>query len=119
MLLRRTRGRLGRCARPLIMAFVLLGVACEDTPRTPSSSDVLSVNGVPLECHANIARAACMDRARTSLTHSLPPGHPPVLQVAVTCEAEVCDANQGPGQVVVHFRDGTEQTVVWGFGRTR
>ncbi len=78
----------------------------------------LSVNGVPVECRGGMTQVECVDRATSALTHSLPPGHPPVARVVVTCDVAVCDHDEGPGQVIVHYTNGEREVVEWGFGHT-
>lgn len=76
------------------------------------------VDGLPLECQGNIQRPECIDRATSALTHSLPSGHPPVARVVVTCDAAVCDEDQGAGQVIVHYTNGEQEVIDFGSGHT-
>jgi hypothetical protein len=46
-----------------------------------------SINGVPVDCAVNITDAECVNRATVAL-QSLPPEHPPVSRVVVTCDPD-------------------------------
>ena len=100
------------------MVLLILS-ACEGGPSAaPSAGGGLSVGGVPVICGENIEVGECSSRADGALRHSLPSGHPPVVRVVVTCNADLCDADEGSGQVIVHYNDGTRGVIDIGFGTT-
>jgi hypothetical protein len=76
-----------------------------------------SINGVPVECRGNIDDAECVDRATVAL-QSLPPEHPPVRRVVVTCDDDLCDADEGFGQAIVQYTTGEQEVIDFGFGHT-
>jgi len=76
-----------------------------------------SVNGVPVDCQGNIDDAECVRRAAVAL-QSLPPEHPPVSGVVVTCDHDLCDADEGFGQAIVHYSTGDQEVIDFGFGHT-
>lgn len=82
----------------------------------PSAVSDVSVDGVPVVCGDNIVIAECESRAESALRDSLPRSHPPVVRIVVTCDADLCDADEGSGQVIVHFQDGTREVIDVGFG---
>lgn len=41
-----------------------------------------------------------------------------MTRINVTCDAERCTEDEGAGQVIVLFADGTREIVDIGFGRT-
>lgn len=77
----------------------------------------MTLDGVPVACADGMRPEDCFTRARTGML-SLSPEHPPVSRITVTCDAERCDADEGSGQVIVQFADGSREAVDIGFGRT-
>ena len=114
-----------RTAHGTVLAVIALLSACEGAPAPPSPAvgtvnptAGVSLDGVPVVCGDNLVLAECRSRADVALNHSLEPPHPPVVRIVVTCDAERCDEDEGSGQVIVHFNDGTRYVVDIGFGRT-
>ena len=94
------------------------GASVSPTPAAPQPTAALSVDGIPVICGQHIGRAECASRADLILNHSLVPPHPPVVRIVVTCDADLCDEDEGFGQVIVHFNDGTREVIDIGFGVT-
>lgn len=76
-----------------------------------------ALDGAPVACAQEMGTKICLARARTGIL-SLPPEHPPVSTIEVTCDAEQCDEDKGAGQVIISFADGSREVVDIGFGRT-
>ena len=76
-----------------------------------------SVNGVPVECRGNIDDAECVGRATVAL-QGLRPEHPPVSRVVVTCDDDLCNADEGFGQAIVQYTTGEQEVIDFGFGHT-
>lgn len=76
-----------------------------------------SVDGVPVVCEGNIDDAECVERAMVAL-QSLPPEHPPVSRVVVTCDDDLCDAGEGFGEAIVQYTSGEQEVIDFGFGHT-
>jgi hypothetical protein len=91
----------------VVAAIAVLVAACES----------LSLGGIPVTCEPEIDEDACLLRAETGLT-SLAAEQPRATQINVTCDAEKCDEDEGAGQVIIVFADGTREVVDIGFGRT-
>jgi hypothetical protein len=81
------------------------------------SNGLTTVNGVPYDCPARMSEAECIRRGQASLI-SLEGPHPPVTLIELTCDAARCDEDEGAGQVIIHFADGTEEVIDIGFGHT-
>ena len=101
----------------LAAAIAVLVAACvpADIP-TPTETGP-TVRGFPLACAPAVEADECLERADVGL-RSLVEGHPPVSRITVTCAAERCDEDEGVGQVLIHFTDGTREVVDIGFGVT-
>ncbi len=100
-----------------LLAAVLVG-GCGPPAETARPTDLPpNVGGVPVACAPDIERDACVSRAATGMA-SLSPDHPPASRITVTCDADRCDEDEGAGQVIVHFADGSREVVDIGFGRT-
>ena len=77
----------------------------------------MTVGGFPVACAPEMQEDECRVRADVGL-QSLSEGHPAVSRITVTCSADRCDGDEGQGQVLVHFVDGTREVIDIGFGRT-
>ena len=113
------RQMVGKRPGPLAASLLcgLLTVACTPTVAPAPVEPPLSVRGIPVACAPNLDEDACLERAEVGLqSHS--EGHPAVTRIHVTCDADLCDHDEGMGRVFVHFVDGTHEEVQIGFGRT-
>ncbi len=100
-----------------LLAVVLIS-GCGPPAKTAPPTDLPpSIGGVPVTCAPDIERDACLSRAATGMA-SLSPDYPPASRITVTCGADRCDEDEGAGEVIVHFADGSREVVDIGFGRT-
>jgi hypothetical protein len=100
-----------------LLVAVLLA-ACEAPAPTATPTDsAVTLDGIPVQCAPMMERDVCLARAEVG-TRGLTPGHPPLRSIQVTCNAALCDEDEGAGQIRIFFVDGTHEFSDFAFGHT-